>query len=202
MLLTDVDSIEPCLLRISQEDESIGRDMCEDDIVKCIPIVRSIAWSMKRKMYVRMDIDDLISIGMCGLMEASKRYSEDGGGSFKNYAIYRIAGSMLDEIKKRWFEDLSSDGMVEGVYAGDDAEGVLIKKIEQMNVVAAIRSLSSQQARVIYMYYYQGLLYRQIASKLKVSESRVCHIRTEAILKLRRVLGVRIHGTDIGRILV
>lgn len=46
------------------------------------------------------DIDDLISTGFIGLMDAADRFDADRGVKFETYAGYRIRGAMLDELRR------------------------------------------------------------------------------------------------------
>ena len=46
-------------------------------------------------------------------------------------------------------------------------------------------SMSPKQQKVIAFYYYEGLRFREIAEIMKITESRVCQIHTEAVLSLR-----------------
>lgn len=51
-----------------------------------------------------------------------------------------------------------------------------------------IEQLNPQQKKVLALFYYEGLRMKDIAELLKVSESRICQIHTEAILSLRSYL--------------
>ena len=48
--------------------------------------------------------------------------------------------------------------------------------------------MTPQQRKVLTLYYYEGLRFKDIAILLKVSESRICQIHTEAIISLRAFL--------------
>jgi len=48
--------------------------------------------------------------------------------------------------------------------------------------------MTPQQRKILTLYYYEGLRLKDIASLLKLSESRICQIHTEAILSLRAFL--------------
>ena len=47
-----------------------------------------------------IEIDDLIQIGMIGLIEASRNFDPSIGVSFDEYAKRRIKGAILDEVRK------------------------------------------------------------------------------------------------------
>jgi RNA polymerase sigma factor for flagellar operon FliA len=44
-------------------------------------------------------VDDLIQAGMIGLLDAVSRYEETHGAQFETYAVQRIRGAMLDELR-------------------------------------------------------------------------------------------------------
>jgi RNA polymerase sigma factor for flagellar operon FliA len=44
-------------------------------------------------------VDDLIQAGMMGLLDAINRYEETHGAQFETYAVLRIRGAMLDELR-------------------------------------------------------------------------------------------------------
>ncbi len=65
-------------------------------------LVKRIAWHLygKAKIKGSMTIDDLISSGSIGLMDAARRYRSESGASFETYASQRIRGAILDEVRK------------------------------------------------------------------------------------------------------
>ncbi len=68
-------------------------------IVACLPYVKSCAHQLSMYANSSQDVDDLISAGIIGLMDALERYDPAKGASFKNYAKYRVRGSIMDEIR-------------------------------------------------------------------------------------------------------
>ncbi len=68
-------------------------------IVACLPYVKSCAHQLSIYANTAQDVDDLVSAGIIGLMDALERYDPAKGASFKNYAKYRVRGSILDEIR-------------------------------------------------------------------------------------------------------
>ena len=63
------------------------------------PLVKRIAHFMKQKLPDSIEVDDLIQVGMIGLIEAAKRFNGLHGVQFNTFAIERIRGSMLDELR-------------------------------------------------------------------------------------------------------
>jgi RNA polymerase sigma factor for flagellar operon FliA len=72
----------------------------QQHLVQFAPLVKRIAHHMVAKLPVSVDADDLIQVGMIGLMEALDRYEEMPGAQFATYAQQRIRGAMLDELRQ------------------------------------------------------------------------------------------------------
>jgi RNA polymerase sigma factor FliA len=63
------------------------------------PLVKKLAHHMKAKLPPNVEVDDLVQAGMMGLLDAVNRYEEDHGAQFETYAVLRIRGAMLDELR-------------------------------------------------------------------------------------------------------
>jgi RNA polymerase sigma factor FliA len=63
------------------------------------PLVKRLAHQMKAKLPPSVDVDDLLQAGMIGLLDAVSRYEETHGAQFETYAVQRIRGAMLDELR-------------------------------------------------------------------------------------------------------
>ena len=63
------------------------------------PLVKKLAHQMKAKLPPSVEVDDLIQAGMIGLLDAINRYEETHGAQFETYAVQRIRGAMLDELR-------------------------------------------------------------------------------------------------------
>ncbi|MEA2031765.1 MAG: FliA/WhiG family RNA polymerase sigma factor [candidate division Zixibacteria bacterium] len=66
---------------------------------KYIPLVRNVATRMAMGFPSSVDVDDLINTGMIGLIEAFKNFDPDRGVKFETYAVPRIRGAILDELR-------------------------------------------------------------------------------------------------------
>lgn len=71
----------------------------EQVIVENIPLVKNIA-SKFNVSNIGIDYDDLVSIGVMGLMDAYDKYDESKGVKFSTYATLRIKSHIIDEIRK------------------------------------------------------------------------------------------------------
>ena len=64
-----------------------------------LPLVKKLAFHMKAKLPPSVEVDDLVQAGMIGLLDAIGRYEENHGAQFETYAVLRIRGAMLDELR-------------------------------------------------------------------------------------------------------
>jgi RNA polymerase sigma factor for flagellar operon FliA len=62
-------------------------------------IVRYNAIKIKRKCPGYVELDDLVSAGVFGLMDAIKAFNPDRGVKFETYCVQRIRGAILDELR-------------------------------------------------------------------------------------------------------
>ncbi|MBL4574295.1 MAG: RNA polymerase sigma factor FliA [Gammaproteobacteria bacterium] len=65
-----------------------------------LPLVKIIAHHVSLRLPPGKSVDDLIQVGMIGLLEASRAYEGNKGAEFKSYASIRIRGAILDELRR------------------------------------------------------------------------------------------------------
>jgi RNA polymerase sigma factor for flagellar operon FliA len=68
-------------------------------IVKYHDIVRFTAERMHMKLPSEVDVDDLMSAGLFGLMDAIDNFDPDRGVKFETYCAQRIRGAIFDELR-------------------------------------------------------------------------------------------------------
>ncbi|NYT61941.1 RNA polymerase sigma factor FliA [Alcaligenaceae bacterium] len=74
----------------------------EDRIVgQYAPMVRRLALQLVAKLPASVELDDLMQAGMMGLLDAVRRYKQTAEAQFETYAVTRIRGSMLDELRSQ-----------------------------------------------------------------------------------------------------
>ena len=64
------------------------------------PMVRYIASRKVRELPAHCELDDLASAGLVALMEAIDRFDPAKGANFEQYAWTRVAGALVDELRK------------------------------------------------------------------------------------------------------
>lgn len=70
-------------------------------IAQYAPLVRRQALQMLARLPASVELDDLMQAGMMGLLDAVRRYQQMADAQFETYAITRIRGSMLDELRSQ-----------------------------------------------------------------------------------------------------
>lgn len=64
------------------------------------PMVRRVAYRMARRLPRHVDVEDLVNIGMIGLIDAVDRFQADRAASFTAYARIRVQGAIVDEMRR------------------------------------------------------------------------------------------------------
>ena len=64
-----------------------------------LPMVRRAAHRMIGRLPANVELDDLIQAGVLGLMDAMQRYEQGHGAQFETFAMQRVRGAMLDELR-------------------------------------------------------------------------------------------------------
>ena len=66
-------------------------------------MVKRVALHLKVRLPPFMELDELIQVGMIGLLEASRAYDPGKGTEFENFAHSRVRGAILDEVRRLSF---------------------------------------------------------------------------------------------------
>ncbi len=74
--------------------------MADNLIAEHSGLVSRIAYHLAARLPASVVIDDLIQVGMIGLLDASQQYDASQGAAFTTYATIRIRGAMLDELRR------------------------------------------------------------------------------------------------------
>lgn len=63
-------------------------------------LVRRVAHHVHSRVRSIVEFDDLLQIGLIGLIEAAQRYTHQEGVAFESYAVLRIRGAIYDFLRK------------------------------------------------------------------------------------------------------
>ena len=218
--------------------ERVSRQQKRDALVlEHLYFVNQIVSLIAVRLPNNVDIENLKSAGVVGLIEAAGVYDDSKGASFKTFAYHRIHGAIHDELRrssplsqsalklvqqiKRATEQLPSpvspeqiceftgltiDKVEEGFEAmqiaspqqWDDFDSrqmtsnvqtpdALVEKDERQGIVAnCLAALPERDRVVITLYYLEGLLLKEIAEVLDLSESRVSRVLARAMFRLKQ----------------
>ena len=143
-----------------------------------LDLVDAVAWVQKRRS--GLELEDLVSAGRMGLIEAVQRYDESRGVPFPAYARHRILGFMLDSERKEYSAQSALDGaggLDESLHASDGVEpdeaAVVSERIE------TLARLDSRTRHVL-RERLRGRSLRAIGEELGLSEGRISQIARRA----------------------
>src|SRR5947209_5817221 len=72
-------------------------------VVTHLPLVRRVAGRIARRLPSHVQLDDLISAGTEGLIDAARKFDPSKGVAFGAYAEIRIRGAVMDELRQHDF---------------------------------------------------------------------------------------------------
>ncbi|MFZ9596662.1 MAG: FliA/WhiG family RNA polymerase sigma factor [Bdellovibrionia bacterium] len=82
-----------------KEDVSPVNSSREKLVLEYAPLIKYIAQKIAARLPANIELDDLISSGVIGLMDAMEKYDSTRDNKFKTYAEFRIRGAILDELR-------------------------------------------------------------------------------------------------------
>jgi RNA polymerase sigma factor for flagellar operon FliA len=159
-----------------------------------------------------VDEKDYFQFGIEGLSEAIERFDPEYGTKFETYAIQRIRGKIIDELRKlqikpRNVQNSDSEFRYRNVSLNnpyDNEDGYMLSEIipsdaakpddivqkdEQKDLlIEAVKSLNERDRLVITLYYYENLNYNEIAEVLNITISRVSQIHSKIMKELKSKL--------------
>jgi RNA polymerase sigma factor for flagellar operon FliA len=71
----------------------------ERQLLEHLPIVRYIARRIHERLPQHVDMEDLVSAGVVGLMDAFSKFDPHKKVQFRSYAQFRIRGAILDSLR-------------------------------------------------------------------------------------------------------
>ncbi len=225
-------------------------------ILEHLPQVKLIAGRIHEKLPNCVNLEDLISAGIIGLITAIDKFNPGRNVKLKTYAEYKIRGAILDSLrdldwaprnKRRkaklieaailmaekkynrtpaegeiaeqlaisldeyheWLVEIRAVNLAPLEQAGDgDRPGIdvlrflsddeerwpsrLLERAELEKLIAtALERMPRVERVILTLYYYEGLMLKQIGEILKIHETRVSQLKSQAILRLRTYLHSR-----------
>ena len=214
------------------------------------PLVKNIVERIVMRLPRDVSSDDLIHVGIIGVIDALEKFNEKRNVRFETYAKFRIRGAILDELRARdtmprsarnksarlekafnvlrerlgvpptgedvadylgisldEYYRLLDDAKAVSILSSDDlppeyseghAGNDLLEKIDQNNpflllenreikrmLIDSIQSLPGKERLVLSLYYYEELTLKEIGEIMDLTESRICQIHSQSIMRLR-----------------
>lgn len=178
-------------------------------VERYFPTVKQHAERMGRKVPVQLD--DLISDGTIGLINAIDTFDAERGIPFEAYSHKRIYWAMIDGMRKReWVpRSLREKAQKTGIKLtevkslhyqydsdGDNHSGSMLDFLNDKNnsfqhsqsdeiLQHITHRMSRTDALIISLYYWNGLNMRDVGKALGMSESRVSQLHKLLIQRLK-----------------
>lgn len=158
-----------------------------------------------------MDTRDFFQFGIEGLNEAIDRFDPDYGTKFETYAILRIRGKIIDQLRKinplvaagesemmpysnvslsKTFDDDQNSLSLNEIIPDDIPlpDEDLAKAETKEILVRALERLNERDRLVVTLYYFEELNFKEIADVLGLSIGRVSQIHTKVLSNLKKIL--------------
>jgi RNA polymerase sigma factor FliA len=236
---------------------SLSTQEREAMIQEFLPVIKYMAMRMAMRVSSGLNVEDLMSAGMVGLLDALTKFDPSREIKFRTYAEFRIRGAMLDEIRamdwvprslrerigkiqhaaneltKRKGRPPTEEELAEslGMDAREvdetllQAKGSVVLSLDDLGnhddeshpvfdaladrdqptpleslvsedarhaLVEAIERLPERQRLVLTLYYFEELTMKEIGVVLHVTESRICQLHAQAMIKLKALLHTRL----------
>ena len=71
----------------------------ENILLEHLPVVRYLARRIHERLPQHVDMEDLVSAGVVGLMDAFAKFDPDKKVQFRSYAQFRIRGAIIDSLR-------------------------------------------------------------------------------------------------------
>jgi len=216
-----------------------------------LSLVYHVARQLSKVLSTKVEFDELVSYGTMGLMTALDAFDVKRGLAFSTFAVPRIRGAILDELRRQdhvprsvrrkarqiagaretlsrlfnrepedaelavhlgidvdtfWKWQADSESAVQisldqsiGEHDGEVVNGFealttanertieddLTREQEVGILTRALEKLKPQERLVLALYYHEELKMHEIATVLRITESRVSQIRSKALAKLQ-----------------
>lgn len=244
------DSSIPTKLSLSTEER-------EKLVQEFLSVIKYMAMRMAMRASSGLNVEDLMSAGMVGLLDAMTKFDPSREIKFRTYAEFRIRGAMLDEIRamdwvprslrerigkiqhaanewtKRKGRPPTDEELAEKLgmepHEVDEtllqAKGAVVLSLDDLGsndedshpildaladrdqpspletlvsedarhaLVHAIERLPERQRLVLTLYYFEELTMKEIGVVLQVTESRICQLHAQAMIRLKALLHTRL----------
>ncbi|MBT8338840.1 MAG: FliA/WhiG family RNA polymerase sigma factor [Desulfatitalea sp.] len=92
-------AMETQLKKLKKNDHVLRNEI----IAEYLPYVNRIVNRIATHLPPTVEVDDLVNVGIIGLIQAIERYDPTRDNKFMTYAVFRIKGAVLSELRSRDF---------------------------------------------------------------------------------------------------
>ncbi|MDG2502459.1 MAG: RNA polymerase sigma factor FliA [Porticoccaceae bacterium] len=85
-------------LKVYEEIQNAAQS--SDSLLAHVGLVKRVALHLKGRLPNFMELDELIQVGMIGLIEANSSFDASKGVEFEVFAKNRVRGAILDQVRK------------------------------------------------------------------------------------------------------
>jgi RNA polymerase sigma factor (sigma-70 family) len=150
------------------------------------PIARHIVASLPRSF----ELDDLISAGYVGLIDAAAKFDPKRGIPFGAYARTRIRGEIFSSIRRHEWENATMPPLEEWhkeiADPASEPEAIIQTRQLRKLLESAIGMLSPQEETTIKTKYFQNSDLNGAARKLKLCPSRASQLHCDGLKHLKK----------------
>jgi RNA polymerase sigma factor for flagellar operon FliA len=86
-------------MRVAAAD-TLATELRDRLVMEHVPLVKSMAQRLAQRLPSQVEIADLVSVGVLGLIDAAGRYKPASGVPFDAFARRRVQGAMLDSLRE------------------------------------------------------------------------------------------------------
>jgi RNA polymerase sigma-B factor len=186
------------LFRYRQHGDRLA---CEQLVLMHLPLVRALA---RRFASTEEGLDDLVQVGVIGLLKAVERFDPERARPFTAYAVPTILGELRHHLRDRTWPvrvprrvaaaparaARRTVPLAEVVGAPDEHDDFGASE-DRLIVEAALERLDERRRTIVRRYFLDGLSQVEIARELGISQIHVSRLLRGALGTMRDVLGAR-----------
>jgi RNA polymerase sigma factor for flagellar operon FliA len=122
-------------------------------VIEFLPGIRYHASVLKLRLPQNIEMDDLVSSGVVGLLDAADKFDASRGIKFKTYAEFRIRGAMLDYLREMdWFSRAARQNANRLQSAYEELEAVLARPPREEEVAAKLKISVAELRKQLALY--------------------------------------------------
>ena len=87
------------LKKYKDEPKKLSQQEKDKLVLEYAPLIKFVAQKIAVRLPSNIELDDLISAGVIGLMDAIDKWDPTRDNKFKTYAEFRVRGAILDELR-------------------------------------------------------------------------------------------------------